>query len=41
VADQHAFVLTVEASGDVTPAPPSAAQPDDEATQPEPEEAEE
>lgn len=35
VADEHTFALTIEASGEVTPA-----QPDNDASQPEPEEAE-
>lgn len=37
MADEHRFVITVEASGDVTPA---AQQPNTDADEPEPEEDE-
>lgn len=47
MANEHTFVLTFEASGEVTPAPkPDDTEPDDETTEPEsetdpePEEAE-
>ena len=42
MSDEHTFVLTFEASGEVTPAPQPAedAQPDADATELEPEEAE-
>jgi hypothetical protein len=40
--EEHVFVLTLEASGEVTPAQPqdAAAEPDIDVTVPEPEEAE-
>jgi len=42
VADEHPFTLIFEASGEVTPAQPAEdTEPDTDATEPEPEEAEE
>jgi len=40
VADEHTFVLTFEASGEVTPAPRIDVEPDDDASETQPEEAE-